>query len=450
MLKGLENIPVKIDNETGEEIFTLDCTIDASRRPSEKQNDHEDESEEGEVPVDQTDPPDSKVENEGESVDDGMVHDDWRLISAVKTWPNTGFFRPQLVDYSHNYGKVLRQAIPLINENHPDLMWDHSGSSRDIAGYVENARWENSRDIPPGVNASLVVDPTFDQRAAIGLANKTLRSGSIGFTMELRKSHPKMEFSDFVERQGEVIDDEEVRWIPKIIKAVRHMALVPAGAGADPHAGRRVSATKSTIQNKKVEEHDMAEYVALLCQICEKMGLDVILDEKHPIPEALPEKIFAALDRYEGAYEKHNDLVMKLASISEEHLKNEDGKAPTVAELVGMLPGKLSMAAQADVIIRHQKSEALRLFDLAKLVEGKSDFTPAERRIRARIEESSDLEFLNDMIAEYAPIAEEKFGRRSSLQEELPEDKIKDPDLSGHEKDIRESVRRIFPKKENK
>lgn len=446
MLEGFEKIPITIDHETGEEIFTLDCIIDARRR-SPHPDDEEEEYEEDEVSVDHSESQSGEISNDGEVVDDGLVRDEWRLISAVKTWPSTGFFLPQCVDYSHNYGKVLRQAIPLINERRPDLTWDHSDSSRDIAGHVENARWESSKDIPPGVNATLVVDPDFDSRAAIGLANQRLRNGSIGFTMELQKSHPKMEFAEFVEKQGEVVDDDEVRWLPKMVKDVRHMALVPSGAGADPNAGRRVSATKAMLKTKYDGGTEMNDFVALLSELCERMGLAVVLDEKHPIPESLRDKMLAHLDKYEGLHEKHNGLVLRLTNLAEDYFKDDEDNVPTVADMLNALPEKLDLAAQADVIVRHQRHEALRLFDLAKLEQDKDDFTASERRIRDRIESSKDLEFLNDMIAEYAPVAEAKFARRTSIQEELPGDGAKEPELSERDRDIRASSKRLFGKK---
>lgn len=455
MLEGLENIPVKIDHETGEEVFVLDCIVDARRRPDCQKE--EDESEEEDTNSTSTKTsnliasPVDEIQNEGETGDDGLVRDEWRLISAVKTWPTTAFFLPQCVDYGHNYGKVLRQAISLINEKKPDLTWDHSDSSRDIAGHVENARWESSKDIPPGVNATLVVDPEFDSRAAIGLTNERLRNGSIGFTMELRKSHPKMEFGEFVEKQGQVVDDDEVRWIPKTIKDVRHMALVPSGAGADPNAGRRISATTAKVQDQHIGGLPMInEYVALLSQLCERMNLNVVLDENHPIPEALPEKMLAHLDKYEGVYEKHNDLVLRLANLAELYFTDEEGNTLAVTEMVAQLSGKLDLATQADVIIRHQRKEALRLFDLAKLEHDKDEFTPSERRIRDRIESSMDLEYLADMIDEYAPAAERKFERRTSIEEEPPIDAPKSEEIDRHDQDIRESSKRLFNKKENK
>ncbi len=170
---------------------------------------------------------------------DGLVRDNWRLISAIEAWPRTAFSHPQLLDYSDNGGAVIRQAIGLINSIRPDVTWNHSDDSKDIAGHLSNARWEDSTDIAPGVNAQVVINPEFDPKAAIGLQSGAIRSGSIGVNMQVTRSHPDTKFNDFIQKQGEVVGGKKVRWIPEKITAVRHMAMLPYGAGADPNAGKR-------------------------------------------------------------------------------------------------------------------------------------------------------------------------------------------------------------------
>ena len=236
---------VKLDNKTadGKQIYRFDCIVDSRRRVTPAQQ--------ATVVADNTKSTEKvEVENEADlPVVSGHVRDSWRLISAVEAWPSSGFHLPQLIDYSHNNGSAIRSAVDIINNNKPDLTWNHSVDSKDVAGWVENAFWEESTDIPHGINAELVVDPAYDSKAARGLENKVLRNGSIGFSMDVVPSYPDMPFEKFVEAQGTVVGNEKVRWLPVSVHSVLHMALVPAGTGADQYAGRREFGNQSTIQS---------------------------------------------------------------------------------------------------------------------------------------------------------------------------------------------------------
>jgi len=277
-----------VGTKSGVDIFRFDCIIDSSRRPCEP-------SEPVTMPTEQDN---EEHADETPIPDDNLVRDRWRLISAVKAWPTTGMPSPQLVDYGHDGGSVLRKAIDLVNISKPDLTWNHSVDARDVAGYVENATWEASVDIPPGINADLVVDPEYDSKAATGLRRGQLRNGSIGFTMDVQPSHPSMEFYDFVERQGEIVDGVQVRWLPTDLYEVRHMALVPAGTGADKFAGRRASGTDNIAEYTNERRTETVEkHFEFFQSVLEQLGIDILLTESAEVSDATRERVSERIEK---------------------------------------------------------------------------------------------------------------------------------------------------------
>jgi hypothetical protein len=368
--------------------------------------------------------------------DDHLVRDRWRLISAVKAWPTTGMPSPQLVDYGHDGGSVLKKAIDLVNMSKPDLTWNHSVDARDVAGYVENATWEASVDIPPGINADLVVDPEYDSKAATGLKRGQLRNGSIGFTMDVQPSHPSMEFYDFVERQGEIVDGEQVRWLPTDLYEVRHMALVPAGTGADKHAGRRSGADN---QATKVEiRRNGMENTEFFQSVLERLGIDILLSEDTAVSDNTQERVMDRIDKLAGIREKYNCLSEGLQEFSR-HLSDDPLSA---TEVLNRLAGVFELAERGKRLVEFKQREAVEWFDKAKFLPDKAELTASEQRLRGRLEISSDLDYLEDMISEYREIASKKFElNRSSATEELPELK---PQNSEENIDIKESAKKLF------
>ena len=440
---------VKLDNKTsdGKQIYRFDCVVDSRRR------------QEPVVPTQQeTETQEKTIEAENEATDaapavdlpssSGMVRDGWRLISAVEAWPSSSFHLPQCVDYSHNDGAAIRGAIDIINAKRPDLTWNHSTDARDVAGHVESAYWEQSADIPPGVNAQLVVNPEYDIKAAQGLAHKVLRNGSIGFSMDVIPSHEDMKFEAFAERQGEVVNGEKVRWLPVAVHDVLHMAMLPAGTGADPNAGRRslgnMSANNTnTNTHRRINMHELA--IKLLSQTCEGLGIDVVLeaDENSAIPEGLEERLSNKVASLSGIQKKYNELAASVEMVMNA-AKAAGLDVETVQDLRDKLDSVYVLAKEGEKVISVKREDALNWFDKAKSDPAKAEMGETTKRIRARIEQSEDLDFLNDMICEYQEMAEARFGNqnRSSVIEELPVEKTVKNGKGN--KDIVDSSTRIF------
>jgi hypothetical protein len=484
----------RFDNKKGREIFTFSHTLDCAVRRDNSVPKTEtaiksvgkEEEEAAPVAVDNSeldptfDQPRNHTNTEIESdyIEGGVISQDWRLISAVKAWPSSDFHYPQLVDYTHNSGQVLRDAIPLINSSHPDLLWNHSMDAHDVAGYVDMAEWEDSSDIPPGINAKVIVDPQFDAKAAIGLSKGFIRSGSIGITMDCEKSHPDMSNDKFVSNQGKVIEGREVRWLPVEILAVRHMAMLPTGTGADPHAGIRVSQQeekenkvdnmqdpKSTEQenkdiqevqnqqNTKPDQGPLAEApvknkgermgeerLALLADLAEKLGIEVALSEEAALPEGLGDRLVKRIEKLSAFSDKYNKLCAKIEALGEKI------DCTSFDQIFDTLSDKVDLAKHGEKLIEHYRKEAVKWFDASRVALNKKEMSDSEKRMRNRIEDSNDLDYLEDVAADYKAIAESNItSKRSSEGSDIPKETSITEDIRNAE--IRASVGKMYPNK---
>jgi hypothetical protein len=386
----------------------------------------------------------------------GPVTQNWRLISAVKAWPNSSFVMPQLVDYGHDGGETLKKIVDLVNVSRPDLIWNHSNDAHDVCGYVTNASWEDSDDIPVGVNAQLYVNPDFDKKAAVGLQDGILRNGSIGVVMDCQPSHPNMKFSKFLESQGQTVNGNEVRWLPIDVKAVRHMAIVQSGAGADPNAGRRnimtdntkaideivenTDTTEEIIENTITEETKetsyMEEHVTLLSNLVSALGVEAVIAENEAIPEDLQERLVTKISKYA----EYKDRVNTLGSMLDEAKKIVGAESNDV--FISTLNAKVALSEHGEKLLGHFRKEAVKWFDSAKAALGKAELSESEKRMRSRIEVSEDLDYLEDMVTEYRDITESTLSvKRVSEGSDLPKDK---PTVSQKDKDIAASVAALY------
>lgn len=410
---------------------------------------------------------DSEEEIESD-LGDGQVSVTWRLISAVQAWPCSDFPYPQLVDYSYNDAQALRGVADLVNTSKPDLTWNHSNNAHDVAGYIDNAQWEDSSDIPIGVNAQAIVDPEYDKKAALGLSKGFIRSGSIGVVMDCKPSHESMKFSDFVSMQGEEIDGVVVRWLPLAVHGVRHMAMLAAGTGADPNAGRRITknmkedrqveavaseeaivtensvteessttTTTTTDSNNETGATNMTDYVLMLSKLAESLGVEVALSEDGNIPDGLEERLQTKIGKLVGLTERYNQTCAKLEAIEDVIA------APSKDESIDYLKSKLALSKHGEKLLEHYRKEAIRWFDSAKVAIGKADLSESDKRMRNRISKSEDLDMLEDWITEYRDVAESSLSsKRVSEGIDLPkENRV---EISQRDKDIEASVAALF------
>jgi hypothetical protein len=387
-------------------------------------------------------------------VEDGVVRQKWRFLSAVKAWPHSSYWEPQLVDYTNNGGEALKHGIPLINNDRPDLRWDHSDSARDVAGNIQDAEWEDTSDIEAGINGYVVVDEAFDSKAAIGIKKGIIRSGSIGIRAEFVRSHPDMKLEQFVANQGKIVDDEEVRWIATRITKVGHMAILPTGEGADPNAGPRTTPAPVPVSNQtvthKVEPQGetkpqlkkykggfkMADGMLHLGEVANLLKVDFSIDEATVMPEQLREITDNLLKRITGLLDNHKALLAYQSKLKalESYVIYEDEQGLKSADILDRLPEKLEYAKHGEAFLLSQRGEAVGWFDKAKVV-ADADMSENDKRIRGRISNSQDLGFVQEQLTLYKEMAEGRFGPLRSAESAPIEEKTEKPIINNEAMD---------------
>ena len=426
----------------------VEVTVGAWRRPPLKKKtkdiDNHTSPQEGSLPQGATD----TVENEGgddTTTSTNTVRDRWRLISTDLLYPQMGMFGPQAVDYGHQDGAALKECVALINDNCIPVTWDHSWSVKDIAGSLENASWENSKDIFPGINGYLVVDKEYDSKAAMGIEKGLIRAGSISVSFEMERSHPSMKIETFIEMSGEEVDGEIVRWLPVSARAVNHFALVQQGA--DFRAGPRTSNTAATEQELTTGENVMNEdnkSLTMLAGICEGLGIEVCLTDESNIPETLQARLSDKVTVLSEAQKSFNDLTERIQSLSA-HVAKDDATLSS-AEILDRLPSQLEFAKYGQDYLEDIKSDALRWFDTARVDPDKPELSDHCKALRGAIESCDCVTTLKAYIQEYKPQAEAVIGKvdmRSSQGEELPPEKPKTEIEDATAREIRKAAQRI-------
>jgi hypothetical protein len=438
-------------NRKGQKIYTFDCIVDCkglknaydqgesteelNQRIQEKSGDTEDE-----VALSLSNGPSPPG-----IPDDGKVRVLWRLVSGAKLWPSSSFPYPQCVDFGHDNAAVIaRDIAPLVGAFKPDITWNHSIDSRDIAGKVENPFFEAAKGkLEAGINGTLVVNPKYDPKAALGLTEGILRAGSIGIDGEYVPSHPDMLHQEFVKNQGKRINGDMVRWLPLKITAVRHMAFVPWGMGADSNAGPRVAL--NNISGKEPVSNEsggtMGNELKLFSAVCKELGIEFALSDGAPIPEKLEELLLGKVEelkKAQVAYSGLYDRVLRACELSGSC--KYSGKS--VDEILEVLPTDLANAANGLAFVEFQKKEALKAFDAAKVDPAKEELSENDKKIRLRIANSQDIAYIQEALEEYKSLALNRFGSmKSSADEEIPKVDIPVAEVS---RDIVDSVSRMF------
>ena len=426
--------------ENGRKIYTMDMRIEAVRRPYIPQIAHAKRDSDQNTaivpmlarPVEQPDDPD-------------IVRVQVRLISALPAYPSMGWLGPQRVHYDHDNAAAIRQ-IPahMLGRTRPvPVMWNHSYDMHDKAGRLDRPWWEESTDIVHGANADIVVNRKYDPKAAIGLETGEINATSISVSTELEQSHPNLSWDAFVEMAstGAIMDGRPVAWYPTRLKEVLHHALV--WEGADPHSGPRdtnntrqyfdMGASAMSDNNNDANEKKAAEAantntrggitlehksIQILDSLCRDMGFDVILSDEAMITDELHARMAKRLAAFQAAATRYGELEARLSRLAEKHLPRAQFNSSV--ETLEALAGRLEMAAYGESYLNDLRATALQAFDTAHFnAEGTQSL--AQKKLRATVEESSDVEELKAFAAEWEQDAAQKLGdTRTSKGEDMP------------------------------
>lgn len=450
--------------ENGRRIYTMDMRIEAVRRPYIPQiaDAKRDSDQNAELvpmlarPLEQPDDPD-------------IVRVQVRLISAQPAYPSMGWLGPQRVHYDHDNAAAIRQ-IPahMLGRTRPvPVMWNHSYDMHDKAGRLASPWWEESTDIVPGANADIVVNRRYDPKAAIGLETGEINATSISVSTELEQSHPHMLWDAFVEMAstGAIIDGRPVAWYPTRLKEVLHHALV--WEGADPHSGPRDTENSkryfdigaSAQMTDRFENDDAIEKKAaeavnttnrggitleqksiqILDSLCRDMGFDVILSDEAMVTDELHARMAKRLAAYQAAATRYGELEARLSRLAEKYLPTAQRNSSI--ETLDALAERLNLAAYGESYLNDLRATALKAFDTAHFnPEGVTSL--AQKKLRATVENSSDVEELKAFAAEWEQEAAAKLGdTRSSRGEEMPPVNGA-PEISAEQRKIQASLHR--------
>lgn len=152
---------------------------------------------------------------------------------------------------------------------------------------------------------------------------------------------------------------------------------------------------------------------------CHVAGLDVAPIPGAMDPEMVAERLRARISALQESARQYTSLTQRLQELA----PLVGGEALTAVEVIEQLPAYLELARHGVAYLAHQREEALRWYDRAYADPTSERLSDVQRRQRERIAQSSDLQYLSDVIAECRARAEERFGaseRRSSISEDLP------------------------------
>lgn len=424
--------------ENGRKIYTMEDRIDCLQRPAPPKKAPTTPTAQNNVAGE----PGATPPTEGNSEDPDVVSVHMRLMTASDAYPSVGWLGPQLVKYGHNDGQAAKEIVEIMNgASRPvPLVWNHSYDAHDIAGRVNDAYWENSMDIRPGVNAWARVNKNFDAKAALGLETGEINATSIGVVMEKERSHPDMDFETFVNlaAEGAEVDGKQVAWLPIKTLEVFHHALV--WSGADPNSGPRAitnsentemnggdTASNNAVKSAKNPNKGgvfMAENKALeiLNSLCKDLGFDVILSEGAEIPADLLTRIKPRVDAWREGLRRYSEMESRLSRVKTEILP--DVATASAMDILNALIDKLPAVKHGEAFLADLRSQALIAFDGAKTdPANKSEMTLAEKTVRGVIESTTDLDALKAWATEYSKEKKAKFPKpdlHTSADEGLP------------------------------
>jgi hypothetical protein len=175
------------------------------------------------------------------------------------------------------------------------------------------------------------------------------------------------------------------------------------------------------------------------------LKLEQLAENAVEMPKDYEEKCIERFSALHKGFEEANTLKSALQNIGEKYLKADGEVGVTASETLNRLPERLEKAKHGDAFLLHQRKEALRAFDAAKVDPAKAEMSGLDKKLRARIANSNDLDYLAEELERYQQIAKDRLGlNKSSESEDLgkPEGGEQGP-TSLQEAEIRENALKL-------
>jgi hypothetical protein len=296
---------------------------------------------------------------------------------------------------------VLKSAKALFKTR---VLKDHNSSIDSIIGSVESVKWsESNGDTPAGVDGVIRVYKKLSGSVVEKLKLSLIDSVSAGIIFSYEKSHPEMDFWEFLFSLGETVDGEVVRFIVTEILDVIEVSLVYRGA--DPYA---IRLSNIFFENKVSEKVDLKTE--------EILGGDMKLNKAQAIVLNLSDSEISklGLDKSESVDidQTYFDLLVGKLSVVEREKKDLERKI-VEQEKFAQLGRKHEELVRAEALKNYR---ALRLEEQdEKIVE---------------LLEKSDLSFVESLNSEYKKELAKKHplveGSRQSSEDSDLAEKVKE------------------------
>lgn len=140
------------------------------------------------------------------------------------------------IDFSKN--DVIKNSMDKLKGK--TVFANHNVDVSKWVGKVVNTEWDEKNN-PNGINFTLKMpspdndmSTDYTKNIAKGIMEGVINSFSVGVRSKIKMSHPDMEITEFLQKQGEVIDGEMVRLIVDEIEDYEELSVVYEGR--DPSA----------------------------------------------------------------------------------------------------------------------------------------------------------------------------------------------------------------------
>lgn len=208
---------------------------------------------------------------EATPAEEDFVEVDYRALSAA-------MLADRPIDFTDE--KMLKKSTGLLNGQ--TVFKDHYTSVDNWVGKVVNTYWDDqTKGIPPGINATMRLDMVKDPMAVRGVLQGALHSASVTVSFEWKPSHPDlMEKNIFFDNLGNEVDGELVRVVVTRIEKFWEISLVWQGADEyakkiDRPESQAASCAACAFTHTHTENshtHTLSDHTHDIAHTCESFG----------------------------------------------------------------------------------------------------------------------------------------------------------------------------------
>lgn len=321
------------------------------------------------------------------------------VMIPVRALSATGV-QNNMFNFGWGGGGPLKNSVDKFNGM--IVLKDHNMSVDTWLGTTQDAYWDNSEDIPPGVNCMLKVDTKADPKTARGLISGALNSVSVTVSFDYEPSHPEMDEWDFFMAMGTEVDGKIVQANITNIKRLFEISVV--WQGADVYAKQKQKPLSNSLNLNLLPEPKKENAVDW-----KKLALLMGLSQAEPTEEDITNGI-TALVASKTTTKTELDTVKvtlvaeqaKVVDLTTKVTASDGLVAAAKAEVVTATTQLDSFKKDAELgkkFVAKQRTEAVRLY---KLVEA-DKMQPA----MVTMLETANLEIAESFISTYTARAEQ-------------------------------------------